>query len=229
MKKVLAIALIGIIAATSAITLAACGNSHKDAEKSTTQPPAATQAVTEAETKADATEAVLTEAVQETDEETAYQDDVTAYTDTDSTGEFGNYRSNSEVYRVLYNTIQESGANGYTICDVYGIDGQVLLLSHGEIEAERYYDVYQILGDNVEYIGQLAGSHTVAYIGNDGMLGMYNAHQGYFTYGPVLYDGSLSASSLNEGTISADESYPDVPGAEISFYAITDFSGIAQF
>lgn len=227
MKKVLAIVLSGVVLVATAFTFAACSSGNA-AQKETSN--VFTPSHTISYQSADPSNTAYVK-------DCAYQNDASddVYTtDTDYSyagGDvFANYRSNTEIYQKLYHTILDSGANGYAICNVYGIDGQVLLLSYGDIEAYRYYDVYQILGDDLNYVGQLSGAHTVAYIGDDGMLGIAKAHMGYYTYGPVLYnDGALDALCNQEGVVSADESYPSIPGDEIVFFGTDNLTGISQF
>lgn len=146
---------------------------------------------------------------------------------------FGNYRSNSPVYRALYDTISEcgqNGATGYTICKVHGSHAQHLVVSYGQAEMSRYYEVYKITDDGVLWLGIIGGSHTVAYIDDmSGRLNLFRAHMGAFGFGSVWVDGGLRVEYSSDGTVESGDAYPSIPGHVITFNNITDFYGISNF
>ena len=139
-----------------------------------------------------------------------------------------NYRSNSAVYQALYNTIKNSGAEGYTVCKLSGSNYYHLILSYGKYEAARYYEVYRINKNDLTYIGKLAGAHTTAYIDwTTCTLGMFDAHMGSYAYGHVWADCGLVVET--SGQVAAGQSYPSVPGEVIDFTPINNFALIANF
>ena len=139
----------------------------------------------------------------------------------------------SVCHEKLVEVISNSGANGYTVGHIGNSDGYFLMLSFGEVEASRYYDVYRIDTDDVVLVqSMLVGSHTVAYIDEDtGCLAIYQAHMGHYGYGDLTYtDGGVSIDWLEDnGVIGNDEDYPPVSGEVVEFTSIDDFSLIVNF
>lgn len=236
MKKVMVMIIAAILVISCAIGMTACSqgtpasadNQQTGAVVQTNRLPATvkgtgyvTKAQTTAQTAAVSDDSACQKVAVDNDSSYVFEDPYAIYS---------NYRSNSPVYIAMYNTIQNSGANSYVICNIAGTDSEALVLSFGQTEADRYYDVYTIGSDDITYLGQIGGSHTVAYIDDmTGTLGLFNAHMGSYAYGLVWADDGLRVEYNDSGYAAAGESYPDVPGTPVSFYAATDFSGICMY
>ena len=152
---------------------------------------------------------------------------------TESDSEEENADEESVCHEKLVEIISNSGANGYTVGHIGNSDGYFLMLSFGDVEASRYYDVYRIDKDDVVLVqSMLVGSHTVVYIDEDtGCLAIYQAHMGHYGYGDLTYmDGGVSIDWLEDnGVIGNDEDYPPVSGDIVTFTSIDDFSMIVNF
>ncbi len=100
-----------------------------------------------------------------------------------------NVGDKAAVQAKMIEIVSSSNAVGYTIGHIDGSDNSFLMLSFGEIEAARYYDVYRIDADDVVLVQEkLVGSHTGVYISEDtGNLAIYQAHMGVYGYGDLIY------------------------------------------
>lgn len=136
----------------------------------------------------------------------------------------------SPAYTAIRNCLSQSGAEGYTIARIIGSDSDQLILSFGVVEAEKHLDVYTIGDDGITYQGELSGSHTVPYIDSaTDSFACFWAHMGSYSYGPATFEGGLRIAVEEEGTIEADEEYPDIPGSAIEFYHIDDLTPIENY
>lgn len=143
---------------------------------------------------------------------------------------YSNYRSNTAVYQVLYNTIRNSSAKGYTVCKLAGSDSYHLVLSYGSCEADRHYDFYKIGKNDVTFVGVLGGCHTTLYIDAETCkLGIYKAVSGCFSFGTVSADGDLHIDYTTSGRVAPGQAYPSAPGNQISFWGTDNLTGIANF
>lgn len=144
-----------------------------------------------------------------------------------------NGEDKAAVQAKMIEIVSNSDAEGYTIGHIVGSDNSFLMLSFGEIEAARYYDVYRIDRDDVVLIQEkLVGSHTGVYISQDtGNLAIYQAHMGVYGYGDLMYTGDGVTVDLikNSGSVSADEDYPNQPEEWVTFTALDDFSLIENY
>ena len=129
--------------------------------------------------------------------------------------------------------VSNSDAVGYTIGNIADSDNSFLMLSFGDVEASRYYDVYRIDADDVVLVEEkLVGSHTGVYISEDtGNLAIYQAHMGVYGYGDLMYtgDGVTIDWIENNGIAEPDEDYPNIPEEWVTFTPLDDFGLIEDF
>ena len=220
--------VIALIAATSAlivfIVLYFSGKSRDNEEKVSTTSIAETSVAETVEATEKPTESIETEAptTEPTAELTAKPTEVPKPTVEPT--------MSPEVVSQLRSIISQSDAEGYTIAKILGNDNDQLILSFGEIEVMRHYDFYSISDSEVVFLGSLDSGHSSAYIDDTtGTFAKFFAHQGYYYYGPVVYDGGLSVDSIPESTIAPGEEYPDYPGERVEFNSIDDFSVLADY
>ncbi|MBR1534875.1 MAG: hypothetical protein IJ639_10940 [Ruminococcus sp.] len=239
MKKVMLIVISAILVISCALGMTACsqgtpaavGAKQIDSAAHTAKLPATVKGTGYVE-KAQPAAAITTTAAATDDNAAKQADDengvISYIPDMDEI--HSNYRSNSPAFVAMYDTIQNSGANSYVICNIAGTNSEALVLSYGEAELDRYYEVYAIGTDGITYLGMIGGSHTTAYIDNMmGTLCLFNANMGSYAYGAVWADGGLRVEYNDYGYVEAGESYPELPGTPVSFYAATDFSGIMMY
>lgn len=118
----------------------------------------------------------------------------------------------------LIDLASRDGATGYTCCKLKGSKNYFLVVAKGDSEAEKVLSFYKIGADDVEYSGELSGSHTVAYIDKEtATLGLFTAHMGEYKYGLVSVKGEVSFNEDEKGTVGEGEDYPAVPGEKITF------------
>ena len=146
---------------------------------------------------------------------------------------FTNYRSNSSAYRALYDVITrsgENGAKGYGICRLNGSNFYHLIVSFGDSDINRYYEVYRIESNDVVYIGQLSGACTTVYIDADSArLCLICNQTGEYVCGSVWDDGELRVEYRGSHIVGRDNSCPTISGGTIDFNRMDDYSLIYNF
>lgn len=231
--KCLRVILAISMAAALTMTLYGCGSKSSNENESLPtvsgeSNSAANEENGEAESETDLTSAADGEtAVSEAVNEDFDEEKIESVSEEERTNE------ESVCHEKLVEIISNSGANGYTVGRIGNSDGSFLMLSFGDVEASRYYDVYRIDADDVVLVqSMLVGSHTVVYIDEDtGNLAIYQAHMGHYGYGDLMYSGDgVSINWIEDnGVIGDDEDYPPIAGEVVTFTSIDDFDMIMYF
>lgn len=220
MKKGLTVIIIAALASVAATALVGCGNAPAS---TAALPVAAINTAVDADNNTDTTEAIVTDAI--TTDTTA--DVITA---DDNTADDGFFDVRAAVREDIKNFVKESGANSYTICGICGTHKDVLVLSYGECEMERYYDFYKLDDGEIVPLGTISGYHTVTFIDNmTGKLGLYQAQQGVAREGLIWADGGLRVEYGESVRVAPGVAYPGPSGAELLFTSADDFSMIEAY
>ncbi len=126
-----------------------------------------------------------------------------------------NIGGNSPIESVL----NDSGADGYTICKIDGIEDYQLVLLYGDYEKECQYEFYTVGEESIDNIGSLDGSDITAYISdNTKFLCICHKNSSSFDFGSLKYDGEgINVEWLETVTLEDEKDLPDLPGKKVVF------------
>lgn len=248
MKKWKILLAMTILTVITASAFAGCGNQAEPAKTQESQNTSSVVSKTEqsSETSQESTESSAESSIEDSKDEiseasaessiqesTDNSEETSEESSSEESTEESSEQSESEIHQKLAQIISESDAVSYTVAKIEGSDSYFLILSFGEVEAARYYDIYEIGNKDITLVGEkIVGSHTVLYISNEtGTAGIYQGHMGNYAYGPLVYkDGTVSLDwTQNNGTVEPDESYPELPGEQIDMTSPDNLDMIANF
>ena len=130
----------------------------------------------------------------------------------------------------IESVLENSDAQGYTICKIDGSDAYHLVLLFGDPKKEHNYDFYTITEDSVENIGSLDGLNITAYISEETSnmcICMKDSEK--YEFGAVKYDGEAIFVDWIETVIPDKKGdYVDIPGKEIVFMKTDDYQLIGK-